>query len=48
MRTLLMSREFFVNKLRDHENEIRGLLRPFGLTVGPFFEGVSPGVRTSL
>ncbi|UWQ49922.1 IS110 family transposase [Leisingera caerulea] len=34
MRTLLMSREFFVNKLRDHENEIRGLLRPFGLKVG--------------
>ena len=32
-RTLLMSREFFVNKLRDHENEIRGLLRPFGLKV---------------
>ncbi|MEV8469030.1 transposase [Fluviibacterium sp. DFM31] len=29
MRTLLMSREFFVNKLLDHENEIRGLLRPF-------------------
>lgn len=34
MRTLLMSREFFVNKQRDHENEIRGLLRPFGLKVG--------------
>ena len=34
MRTLLMSREFFVNKLRDHENEVRGLLRPFGLKVG--------------
>ena len=34
MRTLLVSREFFVNKLRDHENEIRGLLRPFGLKVG--------------
>jgi len=34
MRMLLMSREFFVNKLRDHENEIRGLLRPFGLKVG--------------
>ncbi|WP_090115367.1 IS110 family transposase [Limimaricola pyoseonensis] len=33
-RTLLMAREFFVNKLRDHENEIRGLLRPFGLKVG--------------
>ncbi|AHD03563.1 IS110 family transposase [Leisingera methylohalidivorans] len=37
MRTLLMSREFFVNKLRDHENEIRGLLRPFGLKVGRLF-----------
>ncbi len=24
----------FANKLRDHENEIRGLLRPFGLKVG--------------
>lgn len=34
MRTLLMSRAFFVTKLRDHENEIRGLLRPFGLKVG--------------
>lgn len=34
LRTLLVSREFFVNKLRDHENEIRGLLRPFGLKVG--------------
>lgn len=34
MRTLLVAREFFVNKLRDHENEIRGLLRPFGLKVG--------------
>ncbi|MEM7670741.1 MAG: transposase [Pseudomonadota bacterium] len=34
MRTLLMSREFSVNKLRDHGNEIRGLLRPFGLKVG--------------
>lgn len=34
LRTLLGSREFFVNKLRDHENEIRGLLRPFGLKVG--------------
>lgn len=33
-RTLLVAREFFVNKLRDHENEIRGLLRPFGLKVG--------------
>ncbi len=28
LRTLLGSREFLVNKLRDHENEIRGLLRP--------------------
>lgn len=34
LRTLLCSREFLVNKLRDHENEIRGLLRPFGLKVG--------------
>lgn len=34
LRTLLVTREFFVNKLRDHENEIRGLLRPFGLKVG--------------
>jgi transposase len=34
LRSLLVSREFFVNKLRDHENEIRGLLRPFGLKVG--------------
>lgn len=33
-RTLLGSREFLVYKLRDHENEIRGQLRPFGLTVG--------------
>jgi transposase len=33
-RTLLVAREFMVNKLRDHENEIRGLLRPFGLKVG--------------
>ena len=31
LRSLLVAREFFVNKLRDHENEIRGLLRPFGL-----------------
>lgn len=29
-----MARKFYVNKLRDHENEIRGLLRPFGLKVG--------------
>lgn len=34
LRTVLVAREFFVNKLRDHENEIRGLLRPFGLKVG--------------
>lgn len=33
-RSLLVAREFFVNKLRDHGNEIRGLLRPFGLKVG--------------
>jgi transposase len=33
-RTLLTSREFLVNKIRDHENEIRGVLRPFGLKVG--------------
>lgn len=25
LRSLLVAREFFVNKLRDHENEIRGL-----------------------
>lgn len=34
LRTLRVAREFFINKLRDHENEIRGLLRPFGLKVG--------------
>ena len=34
LRTLLSAREFLVNKVRDHENEIRGLLRPFGLKVG--------------
>lgn len=34
LRTLLTSREFLVNKVRDHENEIRGSLRPFGLKVG--------------
>lgn len=34
LRTLLTAREFYVNKLRNHENEIRGLLRPFGLKVG--------------
>jgi transposase len=33
LRTLLTARAFYVNKLRDHENEIRGLLRPFGLKV---------------
>ncbi|MGR3365900.1 MAG: IS110 family transposase [Sagittula sp.] len=34
LRTLLTAREFYVNKLRDHENEIRGVLRSFGLKVG--------------
>jgi transposase len=34
LRTLLTSREFLVNKARDHENEIRGALRPHGLKVG--------------
>ncbi len=34
LRSLLVAREFFGNKLRDHENEIRGLLRPLGLKVG--------------
>jgi transposase len=34
LRTLLIAREFFVNKLRHHENEVRGLLRSFGLKVG--------------
>ena len=34
LRSLLTSREFLVNKIRDHENEIRGALRPFGLKVG--------------
>jgi transposase len=34
LRTLLTSRNFLVNKVRDHENEIRGALRPFGLKVG--------------
>jgi transposase len=34
LRTLLTSRQFLVNKLRDHENEIRGALRPHGLKVG--------------
>ncbi len=32
--TLQVTREFLVNKLRDHENEIRGSLRPHGLKVG--------------
>lgn len=27
LRTLLTAREFYVNKFRDHENEIRGVLR---------------------
>ncbi|MCF6433850.1 hypothetical protein L1069_23730, partial [Leisingera sp. MMG025] len=39
MRRLLMSREFFVNKLHDHENEIRGLLPPFGLKAGRIAAG---------
>lgn len=34
LRTLLTTRGFLVNKLRDHENEIRGALRPRGLKVG--------------
>ena len=34
LRTLLITREFVVNKIRDHENEIRGALRPHGLKVG--------------
>lgn len=34
LRTLLVTREFLVNKVRDHENEVRGVLRPFGLKVG--------------
>lgn len=34
LRTLRTVRESCVNKLRDHENESRGLLRPFGLKVG--------------
>lgn len=33
-RTLLTSREFAVDKIRDHENEIRGALRPHGRRVG--------------
>lgn len=39
LRTLLTSREFLVNKLRDHENEIRGALRPYGLKVGQVSSG---------
>jgi transposase len=34
LRTLLTSRGFLVNKIRDHENEVRSALRPFGLKVG--------------
>lgn len=34
LRDLLSARELLVNKVRDHENESRGLLRPFGLKVG--------------
>jgi transposase len=34
LRMLLITREFLVNKVRDHENEVRGVLRPFGLKVG--------------
>lgn len=46
LRTLLTSREFLVNKLRDHENEIRGALRPFGLKVGQVSaSGFAPRVR---
>lgn len=39
LRTLLTSREFLVNKVRDHENEIRGALRPHGLKVGQVGSG---------
>ena len=40
-----MAREFFVNKLRDHENESSGLLR-FGLKVGRVSaSGFEPRVR---
>jgi transposase len=46
LRTLLSAREFLVNKVRDHENEIRGLLRPFGLKVGRIgAAGFEPRVR---
>jgi transposase len=34
LRTLLTTRGFLVNKIRDHENEVRGALRPHGLKVG--------------
>ncbi len=34
LRALLGSREFLVNELRDHVNEIRGQLTTFGLKVG--------------
>ena len=34
LRKLLTAREFYVNKLRDHENESRGLLRPIGMKIG--------------
>ena len=40
-------REFLVNKLRDHENEIRGQLRPFGLKVGQVSAAASPGAFVS-
>lgn len=46
----MVAREFFVNKLRDQENEICGLPRPFGLKVGrgnaSGFDAPSPGTRT--
>jgi transposase len=34
LRTLLTTRGFHINKIRDHENEIRGALRPDGFKVG--------------
>jgi transposase len=34
LRSLLTTRRFLVNKIRDHENEMRGALRPYGLKVG--------------
>jgi transposase len=43
LRTLLITREFLVNKVRDHENEIRGVLRPFGLKVGRVSAGEFEG-----